>query len=54
MRALLPTPEVPKRGRGGGSAPAREHVSPSKKPKSIGDATSALRDALGKHNPFKD
>ena len=52
--SIAPTPEVPKRGRGGGSAPAREHVSPSKKPKSIGDATSALRDALGKHNPFKD
>jgi hypothetical protein len=52
--SIAPTPEVPKRGSHGGSAPAREHVFPSRKPKSIGDATSALRDALGKHNPFKD
>ena len=46
-------PSVPPRT-GRGSSPAREAITPAKKPKNIGDATSALRDALGKHNPFKD
>ena len=48
------TPEVPNRPRSHGSSPAREHLTPSKKPNSVGDATNALRDALAKHNFLKD
>ena len=47
-------PQVPNRPRSHGSSPAREHITPVKKPSSIGDATNALRDALSKRNPFKD
>jgi vacuolar-type H+-ATPase subunit I/STV1 len=47
-------PEVPKRPSSTGSRPAQEYITPSKKPTSIGDASSALRNALSKHNFLKD